>query len=318
MSKKNVVLMGPFVGEFYWEAGRFAPLLPAMRSREYKHRDVKYIIFTREERFDLYGKYADILVPLRIEGDYVKKMPECFRLIGFGKTPVEELAKKFKSKYNGDYNILRHIYPDVLKGRFVNKNQFSRHNMVYKFNPRDDNYKLIDSFLPTNGRQNVVLAPRFRKGFKRNWKYWSEFYDLLYRDKFLNSNFNFIICGKKGEYVADPKDRFLDMTSINLTDQSSLVGLLLVILERSIFTFGSQSAIPNISLLYGVEVLEFGCQKRLHTTTYNVKNTPITFIENRGYDIDPSQIFKKFKGILTKKLEKKHAKRMVKNKRKKN
>ena len=31
MSKQDVVLMGPFVGEFYWEAGRFAPMLPAMR-----------------------------------------------------------------------------------------------------------------------------------------------------------------------------------------------------------------------------------------------------------------------------------------------
>jgi hypothetical protein len=75
----------------------------------------------------------------------------------------------------------------------------------------------------------------------------------------------------------------------------------LVILEKSIFTFGSQSAIPNISLLYGVEVLEFGCQKRLHTMTYNVNKTPITFIENKGYNIAPRKIFKKFKNLLLRK-----------------
>jgi len=302
MSKQNIVLMGPFVGEFYWEAGRFAPMLPAMRTREFKGRDVKYVIFTRPERFDLYGKYADILVPLRIEGDYDTKMPECFRLIRFSKESVDKLAKKFKAKYNNDnYNILKHVYPDVAKGRFVNKNQFPKKKMLFNFSPRDENYTLIDQFLPKNGKQNVVLAPRFRKGFKRNWQKWQEFYDLIANDKKLMENFNFIICGKKGEYVPDLHNRFLDMTNIQLSGNSSLVGLLLVILERSIFTFGSQSAIPNISLLYGVEVLEFGCQKRLHTTTYNVKNTPITFIENRKYNIEPRVIFKRFKNNLLRK-----------------
>lgn len=301
MSKQDAVLMGPFVGEFYWEAGRFAPMLPAMRTREFKKRDVKYIVFTRPERFDLYGKYADVLVPMRIENDYVTRMPECFRLIGFGKPMVDELAAKFKNKYKSEYNIIRHIYPDVSKGKFVNKNQFSRGRMLFKFEPRDENYSVVDQFLPKNGKQNVVLAPRQRKGFKRNWGKWPEFYDLLANDNKLMERFNFIICGKKGEYVPDSKNRFLDMTNIALTVNSSLVGLLLVILEKSVYTFGSQSAIPNISLLYGVEVLEFGCQKNLHTRTYNVKNTPITFIENRKYNIEPNIIFKTFKKkLLTK------------------
>ena len=301
MDKQDAVLMGPFVGEFYWETARFAPMLPAMRSREFKKRDVKYIIFTRPERFDLYGKYADILVPMNIEDDYITKTPECFRLIGFGKPQVDELAVKFKNKYKDQYNIIRHIYPDVSKGKFVNKNQFSRNKMLYKFEPRDENRTLVDHFLPKNGKQNVVLAPRQRKGFKRNWGNWPEFYNLLANDNKLMERFNFIICGKKGEYVPDSKNRFLDMTNIALSVNASLVGLLLIILEKSVFTFGSQSAIPNISLLYGVEVLEFGCQKRLHTTTYNIKNTPITFIENRQYNIDPKTIFKTFRKNLLKK-----------------
>jgi len=303
MEKQDVVLMGPFVGEFYWEAGRFAPMLPAMRTRQYKKRNVKYVVFTREERFDLYGKYADILIPLRIDGDYDTKMPECFRLIGFGKPKVDELAAKFKKKYtNEKYNIIKHVYPNVAKGKFVNKNQFSRNLMLYKYAPRDENYTLVDQFLPKNGKKNVVLAPRFRKGFKRNWNSWPQFYDLLSNDKKLMERFNFIICGKKGEYVPDPKNRFLDMTNIALSVNASLVGLLLVILERSIYTFGSQSAIPNISLLYGVEVLEFGCQKAYHTKTYNVKNTPITFIENKKYNIDPKHIFKIFKSNLLRRM----------------
>ncbi len=300
--KQNVVLMGPFVGEFYWETARFAPMLPAMRARQYKNKDVKYIILTRCDRFDLYGKYADILVPLKIEGDYTEKMPECFRLIGFGPGQVEELAKEFYNKYKDKYNIIRHVYPNVKKGKFVNKNQFPQKLMLYKYSPRDENYTLVDQFLPKNGKPNVVLAPRFRKGFKRNWNHWKEFYDLLSVDKQLMNKFNFIICGKPGEYIPDNKNRFLDMNKIPETNSSSLVGKLLVILENSFLVFGSQSAIPNIALLHGVEVLEFGCQKRLHTVTYNVKNTPITFIENRGYNIQPRTIFKKFKNILLRKI----------------
>jgi hypothetical protein len=173
--------------------------------------------------------------------------------------------------------------------------------MLYKYEPRDENYTLVNHFLPKNEKKNVILSPRFRKGFKRNWKHWKEFYDILASDKDLLKKFNFIICGKKGEYVPDVKNRFLDMTTIPRTGGSSLVGLLLVILENSVFTFGSQSAIPNISLLYGVEVLEFGCQKRLHTVTYNVKKTPITFIENKNYNINPEEIFKHFKKCLARK-----------------
>jgi hypothetical protein len=151
------------------------------------------------------------------------------------------------------------------------------------------------------------LAPRYRVGFRRNWKRWPEFYDILSRDKHLMNKFNFIICGKKGEYIPDKKDRFLDMNKIKVASgTSSLIGILLVILERACFTFGSQSAIPNLSLLYKTEVLEFGCQKSLHTRTYNIFNTPITFIENKKYNIELSVIFREFKALLKKK-EKKNA-----------
>jgi hypothetical protein len=91
------------------------------------------------------------------------------------------------------------------------------------------------------------------------------------------------------------------MNKIKLGKNSSLIGLLLVILERAFFTFGSQSAIPNFSLLYGVDVLEFGCQKKLHTKTYNIKNTPITFIEDRKYCSEPSMMLNKLEELIRRK-----------------
>jgi hypothetical protein len=302
--KQKAVLMGPFVGEFYWEAGRFAPMLPKMVLHQYKGKDVKYIVLTRQERFDLYGKFADILVPLHVNGDYSNRRPECFRLIGLSLKEYNNIAAKFKAKYAERYQIIRHIYPDIRKPAFVNKNQFHRKLMTYVFKPRQENYDLVDAYLPKDGKPLVVLAPRFRAGFKRNWNKWDQFYDLLGKQNDLISNYNFIICGKKGEYTPDKRARFFDMNEIKLGEKSSLVGLLLAILERSFFTFGSQSAIPNISLLHKVDVLEFGCQRMLHTKTYNVTNTPITFFENKKYDIDPHFILKNLRKLLNAKKEK--------------
>lgn len=298
---EDAILFGPFVGEMYWEAGRFAPMLPFYKIKKYQKRKIKYIILSREERFDLYGRYADILVPLRINGDYANLQPECFRLIGYPKDEVEKQAKVFRKTYAQRFNIIEHVYPNVAKGCFVNKNQFPQKTMLFKYKPREENYTLVNEYLPKNGKPYVILAPRFRKGFKRNWKNWPAFYDTLYKDQELMDSFNFILCGKQGEYIPDEKHRFYDMNDIQVGKKSSLIGLLLVIMEKSIFTFGSQSAIPNISLLYNVEVLEFGCQKNLHTRTYNIRNTPITFIDDKKYSIEVPRIYNNFRKLLMRK-----------------
>ena len=301
MKKEDAILMGPFVGELYWEAGRFAPMLPYFRFKKYKNRKVKYIIYTREERFDLYGKCASILVPLRIDGDYKGlKQPNCFRLNGLKAPHYEEVAKKFKAKYQQRYNIMEHVYPNVKKGAFDRKGQYNTNQMMFKFSPRQANYDAVVEYLPKD-KPLVVLAPRFRIGFRRNWKHWQKFYDMLYEDKKFNEDYHFIICGKVGEYVPDEHDRFLDMNKIQLNGGTSLIGILLVIMESAYFTFGSQSAIPNISLLYKVPVLEFGCQKSLHTKTYNVHNSTIHFVDDRRYNIAPEKIYGKLKKILNRK-----------------
>ena len=77
-----------------------------------------------------------------------------------------------------------------------------------------------------------------------------------------------------------------------------------MVLKRSIFTCGSQSAIPNLSLLQKVEVLEFGHQKSLHTKTYNVKNTKVTFLNDPKYQIESKIVFKNLRKILINKENK--------------
>ena len=72
---KNAILLGPVVGEFFWEFFRFAPLLPHFRRKQHRRSDITYIVLTREERFDIYGKMANILVPLKIPNDYRNMWP---------------------------------------------------------------------------------------------------------------------------------------------------------------------------------------------------------------------------------------------------
>jgi len=297
MEKQRAILLGPVLGEFGWEHQRFAPMLPFFRSKKYKKKKFKYIVMTREDRFDLYGKLADILVPLRIEGDGTKYMPNCWRLDNFPVKNYVGLIQSFKRKYEERYQIVQHIVPEIVKGKFTNKHQFSPKEMIYKFYPRDENYQLVKKHIP-NDRKWVVIAPRYRNGFKRNWKSWPELYDMIINNKFLMDNFQFIICGKKGEYIPDEKNRFPDINNIKLSRESSLIGLLLVILEKSIFTVGSQSAIPNLSLLMKVPVLEWGHQKSLHTKSYNIMDTQVTFIDDRKYNTPSKVVLKNLIRLL--------------------
>jgi len=308
--KDDAILMGPCVGEFYWEAGRFAPLLPFMRRSNSKiQKYPKFIILTRDERFDLYGRYADILVPLKIDGDYTQYVPNCYRLNDFPNSEYERIASDFKRKYEERFNILDHLYPKVDGKHFLNKNQFQVNRMIFSYAPRQENYDLIDSYIPKD-KPIVILSPRYRNNVvdppsvkRRNWPHWQELYSNIRSNNFLMDNFNFVICGKPGEYIPDAEDKFFDITKIKVTRDSSLSGLLLVVLQRACLTCSSQSAIPNLSLLFKVEVLEWGHQKNLHTLVYNHKRTKITFLDDPKYTIPIKPIYRNLLSILQRKIK---------------
>ena len=145
----------------------------------------------------------------------------------------------------------------------------------------------------------MVIAPRFRKGIKRNWKNWEELYDLICKNEFLK-NFNFIICGKKPDYIIDPKNRFYDVNNISLNTKTSLIGITMESIKRSVLTVGSQSGIPNLSLMLKTPVLEWGNEKRYHTKTYNPKKTNIVFLEDHKYKISAKEILREMISILKK------------------
>lgn len=290
-------MVGPVLGELWWELGRFAPYIIFKRLKEYKKRnDIDFIILTREDRFDIYGKHASILVPFRLKNENNYK-PNCFRLDGITEEEYLAIIKIFQNQFKNRYNILETIYPKISKNEYLNRNQFSRNKCVYDFKPREENSKILSKYLCE--KPLVVLAPRYREGFRRNWKYWNNLYDLIWNDENLKNKYSFIICGKNPDYVPDKKMRFLDINYMEQNVNSSLIGLTMECMKKAILTVGSQSAIPNISLLFGVHALEWGHQKQLHTITYNILKTKVTFLDDKNYDINPEEVYKNMVKILS-------------------
>ena len=121
---------------------------------------------------------------------------------------------------------------------------------------------------------------------------------MIYDDKELVKNFNFIICGKEPEYIKDEKNRFFDINTIPIDNKISLIGLTIEIIKKSILTVSSQSALPTLSLLLKIPVLEWGHEKSYHTKTYNPFKTKIDFLDDRKYNISSKIIFKKIKEII--------------------
>ena len=141
--KRPAYLFGPFVGELSWEFFKFAPFAIQIKK---EHPDISIIVLTRQSRFDLYGKYADILIPLRIPND-VNLTRDCFRLDCLLTKDYNRIANKFKSQYKKRFEIVDHYYPDIRGWRYRLKWQFPRRKMSYDFLPRDKNKQIAKRFI---------------------------------------------------------------------------------------------------------------------------------------------------------------------------
>jgi hypothetical protein len=287
--REKVLLAGPCLGELWWDFERFAPyVLWKKKQLEKEQGNVMLVCLERRDRFDIWGMNCDVLVPLEIQGDGTTYKQDCFGLSNFPRAKYNMILEKFRNHYSS-YEILDHLYPKIDNNQFLNKDQFPKDRKVYDFNPRSSNKKLLDNYLKTD-KPIVTIASRFRPSFPRNWFYWSKFYELIWNSKALE-NYCFVVCGKSPDYVQDKLDRFYDVNKIKLDSSSSLIGITIELLKRSILTVGSQSSIPNISLLLGTPAFEWGDQKKLHTVDYNIRNTPVTFIEDMKYKLDARTVF---------------------------
>lgn len=296
---KDQAILCSHMGELGWEILRFFPHVIWNKTVKYKN-EVKLIAHTRPDRFDLYGTYADEFEPLDIPNNFTA---DCFKIKEIDEINYKKIVDDVYKKYQDKYDIKTHIFPNISKDNFSKKDQFNHNQMVYNFKPRKENAIEITNRIPSD-KPIIGLAPRYRKNLFRNWSHWIELYDLIYKDEYLRNNFIFIIFGKSNEYIPDPEKRFFDINDIPLTENTSLIGLTIEAIKKSILFCGSQSGLPTLSNLIGTQTLQFGHEQWQHEKTYNVKNTKTTFIKTKSsktYDeLSANIVFEKLKKLLKK------------------
>ena len=141
--KKSAYLIGPCLGALHWEFMYFVPYIINLVKKDPKKT---YIVLTRPSRFDLYGMYADIFVPLRIANDEFLER-DCFTLKGFRDDEFKCLLRAFIDKYKPRYKIVDKIFPDITTFSYKVKWQFPISEMDYDFQPRIMNKKITNRFI---------------------------------------------------------------------------------------------------------------------------------------------------------------------------
>ena len=229
--RPKAFLVGPFIGELSWEFYRFAPYIINLKKKNPKY---SFIIFTRFSRFDLYGKYANVFVPLRVAGENF--IEDGFGLNGLTHEGYEKIAIKFYSRYAKRFNIISHIYPRVASWRRRIKWQFPRDQMNFDFRPRDLNEKVVLSFIRefNCGKKIVLINSKYEhedieiikdKGFIPVFE--GLFHDYIFRRLPEESGFTFIGCLieliKKCEFMIGNMD--LTSTRLSLLLKTPVISL---------------------------------------------------------------------------------------------
>jgi len=302
--KKEKAILSFHCGEFGWELLRTAPHVLWTYRKKY-NEEVKLIVCSRYDRYDLYGKDVDVFHPFENHQGSDKKQ-DCFKLFGFSDEDYYDHIKKLKQLYFEKYNIIETICPKIENRKYTQKNQFLQSEMDYNFKPRDDNNTVFNFLYKDNSeRPIIVLAPRFREGVPRNWEHWQKFYDLI---EPLKSKYKFIICGRTPDVIIDKKNRY--QTAVHTRnewdedEQWSLVGLTIEIIKNAVLTIGSQSGVPNLSNILGTPTLQWGNEKNAHTKTYNINNTETIFLEDFDFNIEPKIVYDNMIDFLYKKMTK--------------
>lgn len=222
-SKGSAYLFGPFIGELSWEFFQFAPLAICLKKLQ---PTTLMIVLTREERFDLYGKYADILVPLKLKLIERYHTQNCFKINNYEKKDYDFICSYFFNKYKQRFSILNHFCPDV-GWRYNVKWQFSNSMMNYDFSPREENKIIVDSVI--------------KKDFD-NLVYFDDV------DKIYLSKYN----------IVDSKTFELQVTKA-LTNNTSYLGCVIELLKKCKFVVGNiNNDISRLAILLKIPLINIG------------------------------------------------------------
>jgi hypothetical protein len=248
--KESAYLIGPFIGELEWEFYRFAPYIINLKKL---HPECKFIIYTRPSRFDLYGKYADILVPLNLKNDE-ELIKEYFSIKYFDIVKYNILIKYLFKKYTKRYQIIKHLYPDIEIWRRRIKWQFPRNEMDYDFKPRRKNTEIIGSLFDSTN--SVFICP----------------YDSEIRHTVYNYNYEPIMLDWVQDIVKNQNDGL----------SCSFIGCVIEILKECSFVVGNMSSsVSKLALLLKIPVISINEKMDYDSISLlNPFNIPVINCEN--------------------------------------
>lgn len=243
--RNKAYLFGPFFGELSWEYFRFAPYAIYLKKIS---PNIKMIVLTRPSRFDLYGQYADTLIPQRIaqEDEYNQS---AFKLKNYGDVIYENLAKRYRSIYEKKYNIVDHYYPDISGWRYKVKWQFPKDRMDYNFIARTKHKEIVDNFVDKDSK--IILTTR-------KYDYPSDEYSVVNIDDFIDDI----------EYKVDDESiTFLGCT-IELIKASTLVastlhqdvGHLAILLRKPLIYLNRRMKKDTVQLMNPLNTLIIDCK----------------------------------------------------------
>ena len=143
-------LFGPFIGEAIYELSYFVGHAIYLRKKNPKN---KIIVFTREEHFDFYGKYATIFIPLRLDKDLI---PYKFGCDNMTAKFYDELIRQFASKYKSLMRIHDHFYPKITSYLKDIKWHYPRNEVNFDFMTRPYNKIIASDIL--GDADNIILS----------------------------------------------------------------------------------------------------------------------------------------------------------------
>lgn len=225
-NKTKVYLFGPFIGDLSWEILRFAPYAIYLKK---ENPNIKIIVLTRPERFDLYGKCSNILISLNLKNNE----QNCFKMKDFSIDKYQRIIRGFKSKYEKRFEIINHFYPDIFSYRYKLKWQFPRLEMNYNFQPRKKNLEIINKI----ETEKII------------------FDDTLYGDSTSPVLISSIMEDHKFVYtnIGEIKSRLNEeIDELNIT----FIGCMIEILKKSEMVIGNLKSIYlQLALLLGIPVI---------------------------------------------------------------
>lgn len=133
-------LFGPIIGELEWEVLYFVPHVLYLKN---KNPNKKFVVLTRKDRFDLYGKNVDILVGLDLEDIDT----DGFKMNNLDFNKYKNIISQFHLLYRNKYFLENHLYPKINNWLYKVKWQFPRDEVSYNFSPRYENFLSAHGFM---------------------------------------------------------------------------------------------------------------------------------------------------------------------------